>query len=636
MALSSAASHCCRCSPSIGYSRVRPLLPIPCGTPQAAGSRPGQTGSCSALQLAPWDAGSTQLRQHSHAWSRKPWPPWPPIAWFSSQRLQSCMGWCWQCLHGFAQWLVLSLVALLFNCLLPPRAEAQVQGAAQVAATAARVTVEVRGAAGAAAAPVSFWSSHTAAETDPSSSSLSPQLNNARHSAVSTRQVGASGQGMRGGVSGSLLPTATAHLLHTLAAAAAPQQHLSTPPSTTNLPAAATLTHATLPSPALLANTAIASSASQDSSIAAGSLAGKASAAPLPHPPGSLSTPPPSPQPATAEEVLAAADGAASRLYQAMQPLVVHVSGARASSSFLTLDLTRPAAASASGFVWDARGHVVTLLSAVRGAAEVKVSFADASTYTAKVVGWDAGKDVAVLRLSMPKQKLKELVGVPLGSSSSLAVGHTVYALGNASGLDATLTRGLVSGLGRELPGGGPFPLKGLIQVDAACSHQAGGMLLDGLGRVVGMVVAPSQPGGRATGFGLGWAVPLDALRGLVDQITVAGRATRPALGVSLAPPQVLSAMRQEGVLVLEVPPGSPGHSAGLRHTHRDIFGDIILGDIIVGLDARPVRHAGDLYAALDLRKAGDRVRLDILRDGKAISLTLVLGERGAAGALEE
>lgn len=96
-----------------------------------------------------------------------------------------------------------------------------------------------------------------------------------------------------------------------------------------------------------------------------------------------------------------------------------------------------------------------------------------------------------------------------------------------------------MSGLGRELPGGGPYPMKGLIQVDASCGHQAGGILVNVQGRVVGMIVGPWQAGGRSTGYALGYAVPVDAIQGLVTQILAAGRPTRPTLGITLAPPQV-------------------------------------------------------------------------------------------------
>jgi len=375
--------------------------------------------------------------------------------------------------------------------------------------------------------------------------------------------------------------------------------------------------------------------------------------------------PAPPPPPPDGTLLLAQADLAVNRLFQSAQPSVVNVSGARMATAFSTLDVTRPAPGQGSGFLWDGRGHVVTSYSLVRGAAEVKVTLVDASSYTARVVGWDAGKDVAVLRLSMPKSKLKELRPArlpPTGTAPAAApteglmVGQTVFGIGNVTGLDHTLTKGCVSGLGRELPGSSSsptgLPLKGLIQVDAPCCHQSGGALFNAQGQVVGMV-APclGSATSRASGCGLGYAVPIDAFRGLVDQIIAApvsigssgslggmgtAKPSRPTLGVTLAPPQVLAALGQEGVLVLEVPPGSPGIAAGLRHTHRDIFGDVILGDVIVGLDGKSVRSSADLFNALDSRRAGDRVRLDILRDGRATSLTVVLGERGMAGMLEE
>ncbi len=92
---------------------------------------------------------------------------------------------------------------------------------------------------------------------------------------------------------------------------------------------------------------------------------------------------------------------------------------------------------------------------------------------------------------------------------------------------------------------------------------------------------------------------------------------------------QVLAQLGVEGVLVLEVPAGTPAAAAGLRPTYRDVFGDIVLGDVVVGLDTRPVRSTGELLAALDERRAGDRVRVDVLRDGKRLSMTATLGERG-------
>jgi len=139
-------------------------------------------------------------------------------------------------------------------------------------------------------------------------------------------------------------------------------------------------------------------------------------------------------------------------------------------------------------------------------------------------------------------------------------------------------------------------------------------------------------------------AIPIDTVQGLVRQILRHGRVLRPGLGVTVAPAAVLrsaaaaagGALAAEGALVLEVPAGSPAAAAGIRPTYRDVFGDIVLGDVIVALDARPVRSAADLSAALDEKRVGDRARVDVLRDGRRLSVTVTLGERGAAGMAEE
>lgn len=137
-------------------------------------------------------------------------------------------------------------------------------------------------------------------------------------------------------------------------------------------------------------------------------------------------------------------------------------------------------------------------------------------------------------------------------------------------------------------------------------------------------------------------AIPIDTVQGLVRQILRHGRVLRPGLGVTVAPAAVLRSagsnggLAAEGALVLEVPAGSPAAAAGIRPTYRDVFGDIVLGDVIVALDARPVRCAADLAAALDEKRVGDRARVDVLRDGRRLSVTVTLGERGAAGMAEE
>ncbi|WIA33796.1 hypothetical protein OEZ86_006909 [Tetradesmus obliquus] len=311
--------------------------------------------------------------------------------------------------------------------------------------------------------------------------------------------------------------------------------------------------------------------------------------------------------------------------------------------NFYTLDIHRMAVGQGSGFIWDRAGHVITNYHVIKGASEVKVTLFDHSSCTARVVGWDASKDIAVLKLALPRGRLEALQPVSLGSSSRLRVGQAVFAIGNPFGLDHTLTQGIVSGLGRELSTG-LSAIKGVIQTDAAINPgNSGGVLLNSSGAVIGVNLGILDPSGRGSFSGVGFAIPIDTVSSLVDQILAHGRVRRPSLGITIAPEQVLAQLGTEGVLVLEVPAGTPAAAAGLRATYRDVFGDIVLGgylggaghaavlgDILVGLDTRPVRSTADLMAALDERRPSDKVRCDVLRDGKRLSMTVTLGERGS------
>ncbi|GBF98129.1 protease Do-like chloroplastic [Raphidocelis subcapitata] len=320
-------------------------------------------------------------------------------------------------------------------------------------------------------------------------------------------------------------------------------------------------------------------------------------------------------------------------IFESNRPSVVNVSHVRSMHHFHTLDLARMSVGQGTGFLWDRAGHVVVAAHTVRGASEVKVTLSDQSTATARVVGSDAASDIAVLALALPRTRTEALRPVALGGSAGLRVGQSVWAIGNPWGLDHTLSKGIVSGLGREM-GAGLSALKGVIQTDAAInSGNSGGPLLDSQGRAVGVAIALPDAPARAPG--VGHAVPIDAVRRIVDQLLAHGRVKRPSMGVVLAPQAVLRGLGAEGVLVLEVPAGSPAAAAGLRATYRDVFGDVVLGDVIVGIDTRPVRSAAELLQALDDKRPGDRVRCDVLRDGKRLSMTVLLGER-VPGAVEE
>lgn len=325
---------------------------------------------------------------------------------------------------------------------------------------------------------------------------------------------------------------------------------------------------------------------------------------------------------------LAADEVSAISVFQRSTPSVVNISNIRDVIGMYSMDVQRLPAGLGSGFVWDKLGHVVTNYHVIKGASEVRVTLLDQRSVSARVVGVDPDKDVAVLALDLPPRDAAALIPVTLGSSSDLLVGQRVFAIGNPFGLDHTLTQGIISGVGREL-NTGTYPIKNVIQTDAAINPgNSGGVLLDSRGRLIGIATAIVDPSGTGSNAGVGFAIPIDTVKGLVEQILTYGRVMRPVLGITIAPPQALRVKGQEGVLVLEVPPGSPADRAGLRGTSRDRAGNVILGDVIVSLDGSPVRRVEELLGALDSHRVGDTVTLGVKRGNASLDLKVRLGER--------
>lgn len=344
----------------------------------------------------------------------------------------------------------------------------------------------------------------------------------------------------------------------------------------------------------------------------------------------STMTAPPLTDQAAAAQGLDAEETSTIRIFRDNTPSVVNITNLQTVRSGYSLDVQKLPAGVGSGFIWDDKGHVVTNFHVIKGASEVQVTLLDQSSYTATVVGFDPDKDVAVLSLNnLPPGKLNELKPVTVGTSSNLLVGQKVYAIGNPFGLDHTLTAGIISGLGREL-NTGLSTVKNVIQTDASINPgNSGGILLDSQGRVIGINTAIADPTGKGASAGVGFAIPIDTVQGLVKQILAYGKVVRPALGVSLAPPGLLRQLGLEGVLLLEVPKGSPADKAGLRGTFRDPnTSDLVLGDIIVGLDGKKVKSYSDIYNALDEKRVGDKITLDIMRGSNVISKVVTLGER--------
>jgi S1-C subfamily serine protease len=215
----------------------------------------------------------------------------------------------------------------------------------------------------------------------------------------------------------------------------------------------------------------------------------------------------------------------------------------------------------------------------------------------------------------MPRARAAQLRPVTLGSSSNLVVGQSVFAIGNPFGLDQTLTSGIVSGLGRELPVSPTgVPIANVIQTDAAINPgNSGGVLLDSKGRLVGINTAIVNPTGIPSFSGVGFAIPIDSAKGLIEQLLKYGRVIRPYLGISLAPSSILRSRGAEGVLVLDVAPNGPAGRAGLRGTNRDLWGRINWGDIITAIDGQRVRNEKDMFAILDSCNVGQTVEVTVV-----------------------
>lgn len=270
---------------------------------------------------------------------------------------------------------------------------------------------------------------------------------------------------------------------------------------------------------------------------------------------------------------------------------------------------------SGSGFVWDKDGHIVTNYHVVQGGDTFLVTLKDQTEIQAKLIGAEPRKDIAVLKVIGPTDKLKPL---QRGASKTLQVGQKTIAIGNPFGLDNTITTGIVSALGRQVQGIGGVMIREMIQTDAAINPgNSGGPLLDSGGRLIGMNTLIFSRSGSSSG--IGFAVPVDFIKKIVPQLIKDGRVVQPGIGVAVLTEEqkVYLLGEVEGVIVREVNPESPAAKAGLRGLRRDRSGRIVLGDVITAVDNRPVKNYDDLYYILDDYKVDDMPTFTLIRDGK-------------------
>jgi 2-alkenal reductase len=293
-----------------------------------------------------------------------------------------------------------------------------------------------------------------------------------------------------------------------------------------------------------------------------------------------------------------------------------------------------------SGYVFDTQGHIITNAHVVLGAEEVEVTFADASVQPAEVLGADLYSDLAVIRVTELPQGVNPL---PFGSMEDLAVGQTVVAIGNPFGLEGTLTRGVISALGRSIPAlVQSFSIPQSIQTDAAINPgNSGGPLLNLEGEVIGVNAQIETGGEGRSNLGIGFAIPVNLVQRVVPDLIERGEHVWAYFGVSgdnLNSTQIeaMNLPVNKGAYIARVIEGGPSAEAGLRGSQgtEQVEGRTVEvgGDVVTAINGQPIATYEDLLIYIALNASpGDSVTLTVIRDGETMDLVVTLGERPAA-----
>ncbi|MEC7223761.1 MAG: trypsin-like peptidase domain-containing protein [Verrucomicrobiota bacterium] len=311
------------------------------------------------------------------------------------------------------------------------------------------------------------------------------------------------------------------------------------------------------------------------------------------------------------------------KLFEETSPSVVFITTINLRRDFFSTNIYKMPAGTGSGFIWDSDGHIVTNYHVIKGADEAQITLWDQSTWDAKLVGVEPDKDLAVLKIKAPDDRLKP---IKIGDSKNLLVGQKAFAIGNPFGFDQTLTTGVISALGREIESVTRRPITGVIQTNAAINPgNSGGPLLDSAYRLIGINTAIYSPTGSYAG--IGFAVPVDTINRIVPQLIEYGKVIKPGLGINIAPDSFVSTrLNTSGVLILNVIEGGGAEKAGLKATTQSANGKISLGDIIKKVEGKNVEDSSDLFRILDDKVVGDKVNVAVDRDGKDLNFEVTLG----------
>lgn len=315
-------------------------------------------------------------------------------------------------------------------------------------------------------------------------------------------------------------------------------------------------------------------------------------------------------------------------VYKKALPSVVNITSTAVAFNFFLGPV--PQQGQGSGFVIDKQGHILTNNHVIDNAQRVEVTLSDQHKYKAQVVCVDKGHDLALLQINAPN-----LVPATLSDSSGLVVGQKVYAIGNPFGLNGTMTRGIISSI-RSISGAEGAPIDNAIQTDAAINPgNSGGPLLNSRGEVIGVTTMIASNGADQSS-GVGFAIPINTAKAVLDDFAKYGRVRRPTLDVVTLPigPDLadeLGLAADYGVLIQRTLPGGAAERAGLRGGNQKAYlGNTPVnlgGDLIVAIDGRTIASPQDISNVMNSHHSGDTVRVTVYRGRKRLDADVMLSE---------